>query len=160
MRYRNISEGRIGEISLLIGTFQFENSEVALKGISRILLEMGFVAEDYPRALIEREREYPTGIEVPGFVNVALPHAHVKYTRRPVLFIGLLSEPIEFYKMDSPSEKVKVEAIILLALKDLDESASFLRKLTSLLSNKEFAVAIRERNAVNVRSLIEKLCGS
>lgn len=160
MKFKTLFEGRIEEISLLVGTFHFKDAEDALKEISRILLERGFVTEEYPRALIEREKNYPTGLEVPGFINVALPHAHVKYTRRPVLLIALLTEPIKFGRMGSPSEKVEVEAIILLALKDLDESARFLKKLTSLLSNEQFITVIKEKNPVNVRSLVENVCKS
>ena len=149
-----VYEEKYGGISVLIGTFQFNNSEEALKILSNILYKKGFVSEGYAYALIEREKEYPTGLEVPGYVTVALPHAHIKYTLKPVLLIALLETPIEFRKMGSPLKKVMAEAIILLALKDLERSSVLLKKITSLFSQEDFVIAIRNKDLSVVREII------
>ncbi len=149
-----VYEEKCGEISVLMGIFRFENVEEALKRLSEILFGRGFVLEGYARALIEREKEYPTGLEVPGYITVALPHVHVKYTIKPVLLIALLEKPVEFRKMDSPSEKVMAEAIILLALKDLENSTALLKKITSLFSREDFVIAVKNKDLLAVRDIV------
>ncbi len=149
-----VCEEKCGELSILIGIFQFNDAEEALKKISEMLFEKGFVSKGFAHALIEREREYPTGLEVPGYVTVALPHVHIKYTLKPVLLIGLLERPLEFRKMDSPFEKIMAEAIVLLALKNLEKSSTLLKKITSLFSQKYFVTAIRSKDLAALRKLI------
>ncbi|RLG49981.1 MAG: hypothetical protein DRO00_09335 [Thermoproteota archaeon] len=149
-----VYEEKYGEISVLIGTFQFNSAEEALKRLSDTLFKKGYVSEGYAHALIEREKEYPTGLEVPGYVTVALPHAHIRYTLKPVLLIGLLETPIEFGKMDSPSEKVMAEVIVLLALKDLEKSSALLKRITSLFSREDFVIAVKNKDFVAIREIV------
>ena len=71
-------------------------------GQDEILLEMaellknkGFVKETYGEALLQREKEYPTGLET-GETNVAIPHVDIKHVNSAAIAVGILEKPIEF----------------------------------------------------------------
>jgi len=86
---------------------------------------------------LEREQKFPTGLYL-GDINVAIPHADIKYANKSGIAIVVLRNPVKFKRMDNPSEEIPVHIIFLLVIVQPDEYVKFLSKLTSAFGNQEF----------------------
>jgi len=84
-----------------------KTAEDALKQMSAMLLEKGYVKESYRNAIIEREKKFPTGLKLQGEINVALPHADIEHVLRPALAVGVLEKAFEFRNMADPEERIE-----------------------------------------------------
>lgn len=132
-------------------------------GQDEILLEMakllknkGFVKETYGEALLQREKEYPTGLET-GETNVAIPHVDIKHVNSAAIAVGILEKPIEFHKMEEPEKSVNVGIIIMLALDKPHAHIDMLGKIIEMIKNKEVLKdIINEKNEENNYKIISK----
>ncbi len=153
-----LAEESLPQISLLAGVADFQNRSEALRAVASLLVRKGIVSRSYPQALIDREARYPTGFKIDEDLAVALPHAHVKYTLKPALLGLLLKTPIEFRCMGSPKEVVRVKALVVVAVKDLERSSRLLRRLGDLLARKSFSEAIKRRDVKLLLKLFRFIC--
>ena len=62
------------------------------------LLQNGKVKENFYEAVLEREREYPTGLKFEKW-EVAIPHVSPEYVLESTIAIAVLDEPVEFKRM-------------------------------------------------------------
>ncbi|MHA1676660.1 MAG: PTS sugar transporter subunit IIA [Candidatus Njordarchaeales archaeon] len=144
------------KIDILTINLDSNSWEDALRKMSRILYEKGYVKESYEEALIKREKVYPTGLEIPDRVNVAIPHADVEHVKKQALFIGIPEKPIRFQRMDDPDAPVDVGLILLLVIKDPKGYVKFLSKLTELFQDEMFTRFTKDRKIVELTNLIQE----
>lgn len=112
----------------------FKNREEALEFFSDHLLNKGKVSSDFKKALLKREEEFPTGLQIDN-INVAVPHADHIYVRESEILLCTLENPILFQRMDNPDEGVKVSIIILMAINNPDAHIEVLKKIFSLIQD-------------------------
>ena len=101
------------------------------------LKRKGYVNDEYENALKKREKEYPTGLDIGSDINVAIPHVDSKYVKKAAISVGILKNPVEFYKMEEPTEKVKVQIIIMLALSEPHGHIEMLGRIIEMIKNKK-----------------------
>jgi PTS system galactitol-specific IIA component len=130
--------------------------EELLARLARKLLEMGYVDEGYLEALLEREKEYPTGLVVGRNLNVAIPHAGVEHVRKEALVVVKTRRKISFRKMDEPEVEVPVDAVFLLVIKEPKGYVKFLATLTELFSKEEFVNTILNGTTKDMKEYLEK----
>lgn len=110
-----------------------ENNEEVLQILSENLFRLGFVKEDYGKNVILREQNYPTGLPVEGH-KVAIPHTDAEYVNETRICVAVLKKPVEFQVMGSSSgEKVPVEVVIMLAIKEQKAQIGVLKELINLV---------------------------
>ncbi len=97
-----------------------------IRVLSDKLAARGFVADDFAEAVIEREREFPTGL--PTAVPVALPHTATVRCLRSALAVGVLRRPVEFGEMGNPMNTLKARVVFLLALANPKEQVRWLQR--------------------------------
>lgn len=132
------------------------NRNEVLKKIAKLLVESGNVKESYVEALLEREKNYPTGLPTES-VGVAIPHADTEHVIKPAIAIAVLKEPIEFKAMSNPNEEVKVKIVFMLAIKDPDEQIKLLQSLIEIFQDKELLLKIASaESAQDLITLIKK----
>jgi PTS system galactitol-specific IIA component len=107
--------------------------EATLKKLANTLILERWAKRGFIKALIKREKEYPTGLHTLT-MGVALPHADPKWAIKPAMVVGILDEPVEFKPMDGVSENVEVYLIFMLCIPAGQSHISFLRALTKLFS--------------------------
>ena len=132
--------------------------EEALRTLSKFLYERGYVKDTYEEALIKREREYPTGLEIPEKINVAIPHADVEHVNKQALVVSIPKKPIKVGRMDDPEEKIDVQLILLLVIKNPDGYVKFLSDLTTLFQRDEFAEYVKKKDYDGLIKLIRDTC--
>lgn len=100
------------------------------------LYEEGCVADTFADALTEREKDYPTALEV-GEHNVAIPHTEAEHTKQGAICVGVLREPVSWARMDDADERCDVELVVMLALSDPHGHLEMLQKVIGLVQDQE-----------------------
>ncbi|MGD9475253.1 MAG: PTS sugar transporter subunit IIA [Eubacteriaceae bacterium] len=120
---------------------QADNQIEAIEIAALPLLEKKMVKESFVAAVLEREKTFPTGL--PTSIGVAIPHTDSKHVIDEGISIAILKNPVEFRGMGNPKEIVKVEIIILLAIKNPAKQLGILQKIITIIQNKEMLEKIK-----------------
>ncbi len=105
------------------------------------LYDRGYVKDTYKDAIIQREKNNPTGLPTMG-VKVALPHTDTIHVNEPAIALGILEEPVIFEDMGS-GEKLEVEIVFMLAVKNPSAQVKVLKKLIDLFQDSEFLISLK-----------------
>ena len=111
------------------------NTEV-LSAMADNLCKRGIVKETYKKAILDREQEFPTGLNTGG-INVAIPHADISHVNKAAICVGILKEPAAFHAMDEPDYDVPVKLVIMLALTEAHGHIEMLQRIVKLIQNQE-----------------------
>ncbi|MBA5850690.1 PTS sugar transporter subunit IIA [Clostridium sp. cel8] len=120
------------------------------------LYQKGYVKESYLKGVTDREKVYPTGINLETSYSVAIPHTEAEYVLKPAICIAILKEPIKFKRMDSPEEDIDVNAVFMIALNDKEKQAIVLEKLIEAFTNKDLMEKLlKEKDKSNIVNLFK-----
>lgn len=128
--------------------------EEILSHVSKKLLELSYVSDEYEQSLLERENEYPTGLEITDEFKVAIPHTDIKYVKKEALVVIKPKNPPKFRKMDDPQTEIPVNIIFLLVIKHPDGYVKFLAKLTELFGDSSFIATISKGSLKDIEELL------
>lgn len=121
---------------LLFSKLKPQDYEEIITFLGKRMEELGYVKPTYVPAVLEREKGFPTGLQM-GDYGIAIPHTDREHVCQSVLAIATLKEPIEVYSMINPEEKVSVSLVILMAVEDPDGQVKMLSKLMRLFQDVE-----------------------
>ena len=110
------------------------DSEDALRQLGSAVTREGYAKESYVQALLERERDYPTGLDVNGY-GVAIPHTSVDHVNRPGIAIAVLNRPVTFIQMGTDDETVGVRILFMLAVVDPDKHIDELQRILEIIQD-------------------------
>lgn len=144
------------KIDILFVKVLSTDMESVLREMSQYLCEKGYVKETYEDAIIKREKAYPTGLEIPGAINVCIPHVDIEHVNRQALLIGVPNQCISFKKMDKREEDVAVELIFNLVINDPNGYVRFLSNLVVLFQDANFVKMAKEKDYQKLANAIEK----
>ncbi|MCT4379576.1 PTS sugar transporter subunit IIA [Leuconostoc pseudomesenteroides] len=105
--------------------------EDVLRHLSEKMVESGSVKSSYIDAVVEREKEFPTGLNTEG-VGIAIPHTDAEHVIRDQIAVLRLKNPVTFLQMGD-GEPVEAKLIFMLALTKPHEQLSMLQKLVMLI---------------------------
>ncbi|MBO8463228.1 MAG: PTS sugar transporter subunit IIA [Firmicutes bacterium] len=121
----------------------FKTKEEVLSEIADTLCQQGIVKETYKEAILNREKEFPTGLNTGG-INLAIPHADVAHVNKPAIAIAILDKPVEFQAMDEPEQTIFVQVVVMLALKEAHGHIEMLQKVVGLIQDQELVKQVIE----------------
>ncbi|NLH00303.1 MAG: PTS sugar transporter subunit IIA [Clostridiales bacterium] len=130
---------------LIVCGVKAENAEDAIKTIGAYLINGGYVKDTYLPAVLERETEYPTGLQLKT-IGVAMPHTAGIHVNIPAVCVAKLSDPVEFRHMGDPDTKVQAQLIFMMAIKDPDAQLDTHQKVMRVFTNEE---AVEELSAAS-----------
>lgn len=104
--------------------------------LARILMDGGWVKETYPAAVHEREKVFPTALDVNG-INVAIPHCDVEHVEKGALCVGVLKRPVSWRCMDDAAKSCDVSLVVMLALNEPHAHLEMLQKVIALIQDQE-----------------------
>lgn len=107
-----------------------------IRRLGRTAEEKKLVLPSFTDAVIEREVDYPTGLST-EYINVAVPHTNECHVVQQAIIVAKLDEPIEFVAMGTDDEKVPVEYVFLLLLKNDNAQVPLLQKLMNMCTDKK-----------------------
>ncbi|MDI3480663.1 MAG: galactose system component [Tepidanaerobacteraceae bacterium] len=135
----------------LIFIIDEKNAEDIFKNIGKVLFNKGLVNEGFIDAIIKREKEFPTGLNLNVLdndeiiPNVAIPHTESEYCNSKNIVVVKLKNEVLFKNMIKPEEELKVKFIFII-LNDMKG------KQTNILSNLiEFLM--KKDNIINLNKL-------
>ncbi len=127
------------------------DSATLFERIGGDLRAAGLVSEDYVEALNAREKEFPTGLPLPG--GVAIPHTDVSHVHSDKVAVATLKHPVEFHEMGGEDDSIiSVTTVFLLALSNPTDHLTILQRIIKSIQDKEFLESIR--NAMDEREIV------
>ena len=114
----------------------FTDYHEALTHIGERMVQEGVVEATYPKALIQREAEFPTGIQLEHHA-VAIPHCEATHARSPAIYLIRPDAAVEFFQADDEGT-VPATLIIALIVTQPSEQMVLLRQLFSQLQDPIF----------------------
>lgn len=137
-----------------------ESDSDAIKKVGAILQEAGYVNEKYIEAVLEREKNFPTGMQLMG-TAIAIPHATPEgNVMKNGIAVAKLTKSVTFHSMEDPSETVESEFIFLLALKDSGQHLAILRQMFTSFQNPDVIKSLKKSSsAAEILKIMEKYFG-
>lgn len=121
---------------LIVTDVKAKNSEDAIRQVGQYLLKGGFVKDSYIDAVVQRETEYPTGLQLKD-IAVAMPHTAGVHVNTPAVCVAKLANPVTFAHMGDPDTTVEAELLFMMAIKDPDAQLETLQKVMGIFTNTE-----------------------
>ena len=137
---------------LIFHELEVKDSSKKIKKMGDRFIKEGLCKESYINALIRRESEFPTGIDVDGF-GIAIPHTDVSHVNEAGIGIATLKEPIKFIQMGTDDEEVDTKVVVMLAVDNPQKHLSTLQSILGILQDKN--VLFRLSNAKSKQDIIE-----
>lgn len=99
------------------------------------LLKEGYVKDSYEDAILEREKNYPTGLPT-GEIGIAIPHTDSEHVIKEGMMLGILENPVEFNLMGGADDDVvQTQIIFMLAVKNKEDQLEMLQKLVEMFQD-------------------------
>ncbi|WP_329886714.1 PTS sugar transporter subunit IIA [Pseudoramibacter faecis] len=105
-----------------------------------LLTEKGYTKATYVQALKDRERDYPTGLNIEG-IGVAIPHTPVEHVNKAATCIAVLKNPVTFIEMGMDDE-VPVKLVFMLAVVDPNAHIDDLTQIVAIIQDKNVMDAL------------------
>ena len=104
--------------------------------IAGILTEQGYAKDTYVQAILDREANFPTALDMCG-LNVAIPHCDIANVNEAAFCMGVLKHPVDWHKMDDPDDTCKVSVVVMLALTEAHAHLDMLQKVVAFVQDQE-----------------------
>lgn len=126
---------------LILLDVQAATPEDAIRVLGAKLLDKGCVCDGFINAVLEREKDFPTGL--PTVIPVALPHTDAKFCAQSALAIAVLRQPVTFHEMGDASRELPVQIVLLLAIDDPKTQILWLQRIATLIQDEACLNGIR-----------------
>lgn len=104
--------------------------------LADVLFGHGYVKDTYKQAILDREVDCPTALDVSG-LNVAMPHCDVAHVNEGAICMGVLKRPVDWHRMDDPEATCPVSLVVMLALNEAHAHLEMLQKVIALIQDQE-----------------------
>ncbi|ROR54503.1 PTS system IIA component (Gat family) [Luteococcus japonicus] len=120
-----------------------ESYQEALQLMAQPLLQAGRVRPSFEAAVVERERQFPTGLPLNG--GVAMPHTDPEHVVADAVSVATLSKPVTAGEMGGGVDStVEVSCIFLLVFSDGAAHVKLLKTLVRSFQDTDFMAGLRE----------------
>lgn len=118
------------------------NFEEAIIQMSQNFLKKNYVKQTFPEALIEREKEFPTGLKT-NSIGIAIPHTDLKHVIKGCIGVGVLKKPVLFKAMDTKNY-IEVSILFMLAVTHPSSQLKMLQQLMKIIRNEQVLLNIKD----------------
>ena len=98
------------------------------------LVQKGYAKDSYVDALLEREQEFPTGLNLNG-IGVALPHTDTKYVNQEGIAIASLNHPVTFFQMGTDCDPISVSLVFMLTVTNPSQHIDRLLRILEIIQD-------------------------
>ena len=124
-----------------------ESSEEALAIVCAKLLDEVKIKEGYLEAILAREAEYPTGLDLEG-INVAIPHTDWIWSNTTQLVVATFAKPVTWHSMEDPDETVDVSMMIMSLFDDPSHQIEALTKIMGVVQDQGLVARLAGSSSV------------
>lgn len=129
--------------TLILKDVEANTSEEVIRLMAGNLYEKGIVKESYIEAIVEREKNYATGLPTKS-CSVAIPHTDKEHVNEKAISIALLKEPVDFVIMGEVSETTPVKLVFMLAMDESHTQLELLQRLMQIFQDDELLLSLVE----------------
>jgi PTS system galactitol-specific IIA component len=108
-----------------------------LTEMAGLLRKYDYVKESFTDAVIEREKIYPTGLNLPIGINIAIPHTDACHVNKTAIAIGVLKNPVQFKSMATKVDDLDVSLVVMLAIKESKKQVETLKRAMEFFQEEE-----------------------
>ncbi|WP_422443665.1 PTS sugar transporter subunit IIA [Thermoanaerobacterium sp. DL9XJH110] len=135
---------------------EISTKEQLLNDMGEYLHKRGYVKNTFAKAVIEREKIFPTGLKTLD-INVAIPHTDAEHVIKPAVLISILPKPISFNLMGESEKEIPVNIVFMLALDNPYNQLLLLQQLMNLFQKEGSLKAILQASDFEEsKKLLEK----
>lgn len=113
--------------------------DLVLKEVYDNLLERGYVKGNFLSRIVEREHNFPTGLDTStlgkSIPNIAIPHTEGEFVNTRLIVPVSLENPVVFHNMINPSQALEVKFLFMLLDNDPDGQAELLAAVMNFLAD-------------------------
>ena len=117
----------------LVFCLEADNQEQLFDQVATILEEKKVVTDTYRSALIEREKMFPTGLDMEflgkDLPNVAIPHTDTIHNLTENVVVVRLAKPVTFHNMIAPDKEVEVSLLFFIINNSSSSQTNILAQL-------------------------------
>lgn len=117
----------------LVFCLEVDNQEQLFDQVATLLEEKKVVTDAYRSALIEREKMFPTGLDMEflgkDLPNVAIPHTDTIHNLTENVVVVRLSKPVTFHNMIAPDKEVEVSLLFFIINNSSSSQTNILAQL-------------------------------
>lgn len=129
-----------------------------LTWLAHCMRDKGYVKESFAKAILERERAFPTALEFEESA-IAIPHTDVEYVDKPGVCIARLKNPVTFFSMENPAKEVPVRFIMMLAIKEAHAHLEVLQHVVEVFQQKGVLEELLHVDSSRFYSKLENIIG-
>ena len=123
--------------NLIFPNLQIGNKDDLFKILYEQLHQKGYVKESYFNGITEREKCFPTGLQLQTY-GCALPHTDLEHVKKPAICVATLKDPIVFRSMENQQKEVNVSLVFMLALNKSEYQIAALKQLAMMIQDSNF----------------------
>lgn len=117
----------------LVFCLEADNQEQLFDQVATLLEEKKVVTDTYRSALIEREKMFPTGLDMEflgkDLPNVAIPHTDTIHNLTENVVVVRLPKPVTFHNMIAPDKEVEVSLLFFIINNSSSSQTNILAQL-------------------------------
>ena len=126
------------------------NVEDLLTKMGSFALGKNLANDGFIEAIIEREKNYPTGLE--SITGVAIPHTDQIYTKKECMIVANLKNAVEFKPMGASEGSIKVEIVFMLLMKNSTNHIDVLSKISEFIQDDAKIKLLKTKDATKILS--------
>ena len=122
----------------LVFCLEADNQEQLFDQVATLLEEKKVVTDTYRSALIEREKMFPTGLDMEflgkDLPNVAIPHTDTIHNLTENVVVVRLPKPVTFHNMIAPDKEVEVSLLFFIINNSSSSQTNILAQLMAFFT--------------------------
>lgn len=144
------------EESVIFLNLEAADSGEVLKKVGTALVSEGYAKDTYVNGLIEREENFPTGLNIDG-IGIAIPHTETCHVEKDGMALAVLKKPVKFFQMGTDSESIDVRLVFMLAVKDPGRHLKRLQRILDLIQDSSvLAQLLKAKDEKEIIQMIRK----
>lgn len=116
---------------------EFSSTDEMFEALSNDLIENGYAETSFKQAIIEREKEFPTGLSTET-EQLAIPHTDTKHIKKPFIYIVKLNQPLRFLQMATTDTWLDINIIFMLGIKEPSKQVGLLSLIIDKFKDEQF----------------------
>lgn len=154
-----ISQTLCASTDCIIVSREAASRQQIIKELGNMVLKKGFISEGFIQSVLDREEEFPTGLEFE--IPVAIPHIGV-HCNRSFIALATLKSPVAFDSMDCSGKELLVDIVFLFGITNPEDQVETLKKFIFAFRKPENLKKLKEANdpaqALNILNAVLDNC--
>ena len=110
------------------------SAEKVMTAMGNRMIREGYAKDSFVQALLDREKEFPTGLDIRG-IGVAIPHTDACHVKREGIALAVLRDSVPFRLMGEENREIGVRLIFVLTLLHPHSHVERLQNLVNIIQD-------------------------